>query len=136
MERSTVSWGSVPTLMRQTDALGPRRDRREHDGGRGRGEVLAVMLTDAVHVQSHLVGELGLLDHLAQSSTVAAHLLDSLLRVGLGEGGDADLDARRHGDAPLSHFRDVSSLHWSGRGSVSLRGRNQRGMCTISGGVR
>ena len=44
-----------------------RRDRGEHDGRRRDGEVGPVMLADAEDVEPDLVGELGLLDELAQA---------------------------------------------------------------------
>ena len=40
--------------------------RREHDGRRGDREVGAVVLADAEHVEPDLVGELDLLDQVAQ----------------------------------------------------------------------
>ena len=41
--------------------------RGEHDGGRRHGEVGAVMLADAEDVETDLVGELDLLDEVAQT---------------------------------------------------------------------
>ena len=52
---------------RQPDALGARGDRREHDGRRGDREVGPVMLADAEDVEPDLLGELGLLEQVAQA---------------------------------------------------------------------
>ena len=54
------------TALVEPDALGPRRRRRQHDGGRRDGEVGAVVLADAEDVEPDLVGELDLLDQVAE----------------------------------------------------------------------
>src|SRR5690606_3542545 len=55
----------------EADARGPRRDAREHDLGRAHGEVGAVVLADAEEVDPDLVGELGLLDDVADRARAA-----------------------------------------------------------------
>ena len=50
----------------QPDALRARRGRGEHDGRRGDGEVGPVVLADAEDVEPDLVGELDLLEQVAQ----------------------------------------------------------------------
>ena len=40
----------------EPDALGLAGDRGEHDGGRGDGELVAVMLAQREHVEAELVG--------------------------------------------------------------------------------
>ena len=55
------------TALRQADARGARRGRGEHDGGRRDGEVGAVVLADAEDVEADLVGELDLLEEVAQA---------------------------------------------------------------------
>ena len=50
----------------QPDALGARGRRRQRDGGRRGGVVGAVMLADTEHVEPDLVGQLDLLDQVAQ----------------------------------------------------------------------
>ena len=57
-------------------------DRREHDFRRRHGEIGAVMLADAEEVDAELVGEHGLLDHVAD---------DLRLRQRLAVGADGDV---------------------------------------------
>ena len=52
---------------RQADLRRPLGDRREHDGRRGDGEVGPVVLAHAEDVESELVGELRLLEQVAQA---------------------------------------------------------------------
>jgi hypothetical protein len=52
----------------ELDLLGDARDGGEHDLGRGRRHVGAMMLTNAVDIQAQFVGELGFLDHLPEPS--------------------------------------------------------------------
>ena len=54
------------TALVEPDAARPRGARCEHDRGRGDGEVGAVVLADAEDVEADLVGELDLLDEVAQ----------------------------------------------------------------------
>ena len=51
----------------EADALGARGGGGEHDGGRRDGEVGAVVLADAEDVEADLVGELDLLDQVAEA---------------------------------------------------------------------
>ncbi len=51
---------------RQADLRRPLGDRREHDGRGGDGEVGPVVLAHAEDVESELVGELDLLEQVAQ----------------------------------------------------------------------
>ena len=64
---------------------------REHDGRRRDGEVGAVVLADAEDVEADLVGELDLLDQVAQPLAGADRAARSPGRAELGEGVDAEL---------------------------------------------
>ena len=70
----------------------------EHDRRRGDGEVGTVVLADAEDVEADLVGELDLLDEVAQA---LLGLTSAGRRVGgqLAEGVDADLHASTVGGA-------------------------------------
>ena len=57
---------STRDRARQADALRARGRRGEHDGGRGDREVGPVVLADAEDVEAELVGELDLLEQVAQ----------------------------------------------------------------------
>ena len=72
---------------RQADRLRPLRRGSEHDGGRGDGEVGAVMLADAEDVEPYLVGELDLFEQIAESLRCS----DGLVRQ-LREGIDTKFD--------------------------------------------
>ena len=65
--------------------------RREHDRRRGDGEVGAVMLADAEDVEPDLVGELDLLDQVAEPLTRADGRPGRRIRGRLAEGVDAEL---------------------------------------------
>ena len=69
----------------------------EHDGRRGDGEVGPVVLADAEDVEPDLVGELDLLDQVAEALLRAE---DGARRVGraLSEGVDAELHADQSSD--------------------------------------
>ena len=73
----------------EADALGARGRRGQHDGGRGDGEVGAVVLADAEDVEADLVGELDLLDQVAQALLRADDGPDAVRRA-LSEGVDAE----------------------------------------------
>ena len=75
------------TALVEPDPLRPRRDGGEHDRRRRDGEVGPVVLADAEDVEPDLVGELGLLDDLAQA------LLGALALARVCEREDADLHA-------------------------------------------
>jgi len=49
----------------EMDPRRARRDRREHHVARGHGEVVGVMLADAEVVEAHLVGQVSLVDEVA-----------------------------------------------------------------------
>jgi len=49
----------------EPDAAGARRDRRQHRLGRGDGEIGAVMLADAEHIDARLIRQHRLLDRVA-----------------------------------------------------------------------
>jgi hypothetical protein len=73
---------------REPDALGSRRDRREHDRRCGDDEIGPVMLADAENVEPELVRELGLLEEVA-------HPLRRRNGAGIGEGGQSELHDRK-----------------------------------------
>ena len=58
---------STLTALVSRIALRPRGARGEHDGRRRHGEVGPVVLADAEDVEADLVGELDLLDEVAQA---------------------------------------------------------------------
>ena len=58
---------STRDRARQADPLGARGRRGQHDRRRRDGEVGAVVLADAEDVEAHLVGELDLLDEVAEA---------------------------------------------------------------------
>ena len=73
---------------RESDSLRACRDSSQRDGGRGDEKVGAVMLADREHVQTELVGELGLLEQLAHALPRAD------ARGQVGEGGKSKLHRR------------------------------------------
>ena len=80
---------------RQADALRVLADRGEGDGGSRHGEVGAMVLADAEHLEAGLLGQLGLLDQLAQPPLGRDRAPGVGVRRELGEGVDADLHPSR-----------------------------------------
>ena len=70
----------------QADALGAGGAGSQRHDGRGDREIWAVVLADAEDVEADLVGQLHLLDHIAQP------LLGADPRTHVGEGVEAELD--------------------------------------------
>ena len=78
----------------ETDARGLPGDGREDHLGRGDGEVLAVVLTDAEEIDAELVGENGLAHHVADHAGVTLGV--PLLVVGdVAEGVESEFQVHR-----------------------------------------
>ena len=98
--------------------------RREHDGGRRDGEVGAVVLADAEDVEPDLVGELDLLDQVAQplggADDPARHRVGRQLR----EGVDAELETislHTQGNVPAKVSLPREPPNTSSRGRASCQ---------------
>ena len=78
----------------EADARGARGGGRQHDGRRRHGEVGAVVLADAEDVETDLVGQLDLLDQVAQALTRCLGHARHHAGLELAERVDADLHAR------------------------------------------
>jgi len=80
----------------EVDALRAARDRREHGLGGGDREVGAVVLTETDHVDPHVLGQHGLLDHVADDVGLVPQAT-----VGAGgdvtEGVEAEFEGGVHG---------------------------------------
>ena len=97
---------------------GALRGRGEHDGRRRDGEVGPVVLADAEDVEPDLIGELDLLDQVAQALRGADHPPGSRVGRQLGERVDPELHLScSDSAAPLAERLPGRSGRRSGRAS-------------------
>src|SRR5271163_3492126 len=97
------------------DALGARRNRREHDVGRGNRKVRTVVLAEPDKIHAERVGEHGLLEHIADDLRMAEELT-------VRPGGDVAecIKSKFEWMFELRRHRLLSSVHCSSCGIVSF----------------